>query len=453
MLCLIEGFLQLCIDSRILRLGDTVLHNQQGKRAAVSYAWVVLFVLFLGQAAPFGMRASFGAYISPWERDFSASRGLVTSISMLSFVVFAFAQPLVGKLNDHFGKSFVPSTGIYLVGISLLLTSQANHMWQIFVFFGVVFSLGVAGCCNVIAAAIISNWFIEKKGFALGLATSGMAVGQLIMVPVNLFIIERLDWRATMVVMGIIIMIIIGPLFIIFLRSKPEEKGLKPYGYTESGDVSQNSDSNKEAININSYLPLLGVLKLRAFWLLTIPYFICGFTDVGLIQTHLIPMAEGKGFPVSGVAIAFSLIAIANIAGAIITGHLSDHFNRKRQLAIIYLIRIVTFVFLAAIRHPWLLLPFGVVYGAVEMASIAPTNSLTVQLFDKYSIGAVLGLVSVSHQVGGAIGSWAPGFLFDLTGSYSAVLAFSIALLLGASFLVLRIPEPDNNKMKQKNVF
>ena len=425
------------------------MRKQGAIRAGISYAWVILAVLFVGLLATFGMSASFGAYITPWEHDFSVGRTVVTSISMLNFIVFAFGQPLAGKLNDHFGKNFVPSVSIFLVGFSLLLTSRANHIWQIFLLYGVVFPLGISGCCNIIAASIITRWFVEKRGLALGLTTSGMAVGQLVLVPANLFIIEQAGWRRSMATLSIIIMVVVGLLYIFLLRSKPEEKGMKPYGYTEPDkDAAQNGNAAPEVVKT---LPIISVFKQKAFLLLSITSIICGFTDVGLIQTHLIPMAEGKGFPVSIAALAFSLIAISNIAGTIITGHLSDHISRKWQLAVIWSVRALTYIFLIFLNQPWMLPIFAVIYGLSEMATIAPINSLTVQLFDKYSIGMMLGIVAVSHQIGGAIGSWVPGLLFDMTGSYTAVLTLSIVLLFGAALLSLGIPEIKNSVKIQTN--
>ena len=388
------------------------------------------------------MRVAFGAYISLWERDFAVNRTVVTSISSLSFIFFAIGQPLTARLNEHFRKSIVPTASILLTGVSLLLTSQAGQIWQGYILYGVGFALGVAGCSNVIAAAVISNWFVEKRGFAIGLSTSGMAVGQLILVPANISLIGEFGWRTTMAMLSIIIMIVVTPLFIIILRFNPEEKGLKPHGYVKPADSGPGGEI-KAADAIKS-LPLLDIFKKRAFWQLAIPYFVCGFTDVGLINTHLIPMAEGKGFPLTGVGLAFSVIAIANIAGSIYLGHLSDIFSRKRQLALIYSFRAVTFAILIVIRQPWLLFLFAVLYGTVELASIAPTSSLVVQLFEGYSTGTIIGIVSVSHQLGGAVGSWIPGILYDLTSSYTIVLAISIALLLGVALLVLRVPETAN---------
>jgi len=430
---------------------------------------VILGVLFIGQVAVFGMRASFGSYISPWEHDFAVSRTVVTSISMLGFVVFAFGQPVAGKLDDIFGKGVVLSAGIFLLGISLFLASRATAIWQVYALYGVGFSLGVAGSCSAVSSAIITHWFKEKRGFALGLTASGMAIGQLILVPVNLFVIETHGWRTAMSALGIIIVVVVGPLFIFLLRSRPAEKGLKPYGYKETaaigepgetggtGEISETAAIDEIVVlsetgetgapaapvapTAKKQMPIINVFKTKALWQLTIPYFVCGFTDVGLIQTHLIPMTQGRNFPVTSVALAFSLIAAFNIAGSIITGHLSDHFSRSRQLAIIYSVRAATYILLIFLRQPWMLIPFAVTYGFVEMASVAPTNAIAVQLFDGYSIGTLLGLVSVSHQIGGAVGSWIPGLLYDLTGTYTLILIVSILMLSGASLMVMRVPD------------
>ena len=436
--------------------------NLQGRKET-SYAWAILIVLFIGHAMGFGIRSSFGAYVSPWEQEFLAGRSAVSSISMLSFFVFCVGQLLAGRLNDRFGKGIVPTAGVFLMGASLVLASHADQIWKVVLLFGVGFSLGFAMCSNTVPSAIIANWFVQKRGFALGLVMSGFAVGQLVLVPASLYFVGEAGWRGTMSALGIILIVAIGPLFVAFLRSKPEEKGLKPYGYAEPAASCQPADTAGHAASgqpasaagsqglsqpadsagPKSEKPLAAftVFRLGAFWQLTIPYFICGFTDVGIIQTHLIPFAEGKGLAVSLVAAAFILIAAANIAGTIVTGHLSDRASRTRQLAIIYALRAVTYIILIALHQPWLLLLFAVLYGAVEMASIAPTNSLAIQLFDRFPMGAILALVTVSHNVGGAFGSWIPGLLFDRTGSYYSVLALSVAMLFAGSLIALKTPD------------
>ncbi len=417
------------------------------KKLSSAYAWVILIILFLGLLASFGARSSFGAYVNPWESDFSVSRTIVTSISTLSFIVYAIAQPLTGKLHDSLGGRIVPSVSIILVGLCFLLSSMANQIWQLFILYGVVLSLGVAGSSNVIVTAILSNWFKEKRGFALGLAVSGMAVGQLIIVPASLFLIESYSWRISLRIIGIIILVAIVPLMVIFVRSRPEELGLRPYG-----DNSKENDSpeiNKQVTAPQTNTSLFSVIKLKSFWQLAIVNFICGFTDVGIIGTHLIPYTQGKNFNTATVAATLSTIAAFNIIGAIATGHFSDRYNRSRQLGIIYAARAITFIFLLSIKSSWLLIPFAVFYGSTEMATIAPINSLAVNLFEKYSIGTIVGFISLSHQLGGALGSWIPGLIYDISESYVIVFVLSAVLLIAVSLISLSIPEPRKELLRR----
>ena len=416
------------------------MQKSNEKVTPAPYAWLILALVFLGMMVSFGMRVSFGAYMSPWEKEFSTSRSIVTGVSMLAMAVSAVSQPLIGRLHDHFGKNIIPTSCLFLMVGSLLLITRANQTWQLYALYGVLYSFSLGGMSGIIAGVILSNWFVVKRGFAIGLATSGLAVGQLIFVPMNLFIIERLGWRSTLTMMSLIILAVVAPLYIIFLRNKPEEKGRKPYGYVNIA-IDKN-DSEKEAVKGKKSMPLINVFRHRAFWLISLAYLVCGFTDVGLINTHLVAIAEWKGFSIPDTMLAFSMIAIANIGGTILTGHLSDHFSRKRQLAVIYLIRGFTYILLIFIKNPGLFVVYSLMHGAVEMATIAPTQSLVVDIFDKYSIGTILGLITVSHQVGGAIGTWLPGLLFDNSSSYFGSLLIGFVLLVGAAAFSLGIPEP-----------
>jgi len=421
------------------------VNNRDGGKAEFSYAWVILFLLFLGNVASFGMRSSFGAYISSWEQEFSVGRAIVTAMPLIGYALFALGQPIAGRLNDQIGRGIVTKSCIIVAGISLILISQANHLWQIFILYGIVFSTSIAGCSSAITAAVVTKWFDKKRGLAMGIVMAGLATGQLVLVPVNIFLIESLGWRTAMLILGIIITAVAGSLDLIFLRSRPEEKGLKPFGYEEPENGGPGG--NTASLGAEKPLTLSSIFKVKAFWFLLVPYFVCGFTDVGLIGVHLIPLADWKGFPITGVAIAISMIAVCNIGGTITTGHLSDHFSRKRQLSVIYLIRAAAYVFLIAIQQPWLLYPFAIIFGAVEMASIAPTNSLAAQLFNGKSTGLVLGVAALVHYIGGSLGSFIPGLVYDLTGSYVIALALGIGLLLVASVTVLRFPEPERKKV------
>ena len=398
----------------------------------------MLGVSFLALFATFGIRVSFGSYITSWEHEFGISRTVVTSISFFSFITLAIAQPLCGRLTDRFGGRIVLSLSMCLIGSSLLLCSVANQLWQLVVLYGLILSLGMTGSSNITAAAVITRWFTRNRGLALGLTLSGMAVGQLAVVPLSLFLIAQHGWRFTIGALGLAILIIFTPLMFILVRSGPEDIGLQPYGEQHDATLGKHTAQPPAKEESGAFL---SVLRQRLFWQIAIPYFICGFTDVGLVNTHYIPFTEGKGIQLGLIAFTFSLIAFCNIFGAIAAGHLADRWNRGRLLAALYLIRGGSFLILLAADRPWLLVVFAIVYGATEMATIAPASSLCAHVFRKNSIGVIFGLVSVSHQLGAALGSLVPGIIYDATGSYTPVFLLSIVLLGGSALIVSRVPD------------
>lgn len=386
----------------------------------------------------FGIRISFGAYFTTWEDDFMIGRTAVALISTLGWVSFAVFQPVIGKLIDRYGSRLVLTCSILLIGFTLLLSAGAAAFWQLTILLGVIASIGFAGTSSVTATTVAAHWFVEKRGLVLGFITSGMAVGHLVIVPVTLYLIANYDWRLAMIILGLVMTFLLAPVCFLFIRSRPEEMGLHPYGQRKDADNQKSANNDTE--NLVS-LQDVSVFKTREFWQLTIPYFFCGFTDVGLIGSHFIPFAEGRGFSLTIIAIVFSVIAACNILGTIGTGYLSDRFNRSKLLTWIYTIRGFTFIILLTAASPLTLLIFAVVYGATEMASIAPTSSLCVHLFKVESIGTIFSFIAVSHHLGAAAGSFFAGLSFDFTGSYQLIFILSIAFIWGSAFVVSRIKD------------
>ncbi len=404
------------------------------------YGWVVAGFSFLSLFALFGIRISFGGYITPWEAEFGSSRTAVTTISLFSFITIAMAQPFTGRLTDRFGARAVLTASMFLTGISLLACAMANQIWQLAILYGFFVSWGVTGGSNVTATAVITHWFTANRGLAIGLAMSGMAFGQFAIVPLSLYLIANYGWRLTIGSIGLVLLVVFMPLMYLFVRSRPEDIGLKPAGEMAAPEVKAAPVPAPARVERRNE-SIWSIFRQRAFLQLTIPYFFCGFTDAGLIDTHFIPFAEGKGFSLGFVAFAFSVIGVANILGTIGTGYLADRWHRGRLLTSIYAIRGATFLLIMAADSPPLLILFALTFGITEMAAIAPTSSLCAHLFSRYPIGAIIGFVSLTHQLGGALGSLVPSLFYDLTGSYTAVFLISIVLMAGAALIVSRVPD------------
>jgi MFS family permease len=415
------------------------------------YSWIILIVAFIGVMAAQGLRYSFGAFMVPWEEDFSATRGTISAISFVSFLVFAISQPVIGKLIDQYGikKIFMYST--ILLGFSTILTYFATSIWMLFLLFGVISSLGFGGASGVTASMAVTKWFHKKQGLALGLVEAGFGAGQMVMVSSSLLLIEQLGWKVTVLLLGGFLLFIIFPIIAIFLVSNPSNKGLKALG----ADEELPNDTNEGRENGIYYTTnRKSFYKHRAFWFLVIPYFICGYTTTGLMDTHLIPFAQSCGFTAVETGTAVSLLAFFNTAGTIVSGIFADRWSNKGMISAIYFLRGLTIVFLLIftlnvqwlaflVEHPWILFVFSISFGIVDFAVVAPTVKLLASYFKGPYLGVVTGFLFMSHQLGSAFGSYIPGILFDTTLNYTSSFASAAVLLLVAAVLSGFLPKSE----------
>ncbi len=416
----------------------------------IHYAWIILLLTFFTLLAAQGVRLSFGAFIEPWETDFSTNRGVITLISFISYIVFAFTQPYVGKLIDRFGVRPIISISILLIGFATISTFFATSPWQLIVIYGVIASIGFGGASNVAGAIIIANWFKEKKGFALGLMSAGTAAGQLFLVPAALLLIHQLGWRSTVLVLGFFLTVIVFPLIFLFLRTHPREKNLQAYG--ESNEVRHEKNEQNIKTEIKQSLSIFQLFKRKDFMYLAFPFFVCGVTTTGLMDTHLIPFAQLCGISTTVTGAAVSLLAGFNILGTAFSGYLADRWSCRHMLFGLYGVRLLTIILLLVIlsdlsligifiTQSHLLLIFAISFGIVNFATVAPTIKLATDYFQGASVGSVIGWLFLGHQFGAALGSFIPGVLFEMTGGYTISFVASIILLVIASYMSIRLPK------------
>ena len=203
--------------------------NDRQKDGALFYGWIVIAITFICLCITFGIRSAIGAFVASWELDFSAGRSQITLVSGLCYLTFIFFQPVVGRATDQLGARFVLTASILLTGGGLYLSSLATDFWQLIITYGLIASIGMVGASPVTATAVVARWFEKKQGAVLGLVLSGMSVGQMVMGPLCIFLIDHYDWRFALSVLGLGILLV-GPLCYFFLKSRPEDLGLLPYG-------------------------------------------------------------------------------------------------------------------------------------------------------------------------------------------------------------------------------
>jgi predicted MFS family arabinose efflux permease len=193
------------------------------------------------------------------------------------------------------------------------------------------------------------------------------------------------------------------------------------------------------------------LIRNPAFQAIFWSYAICGFTTSGVIETHLLPYAAICGFPPIPSATAYGLLSGVNMVGMISAGWLSDRVHRPLLLAGIYLVRAGAFVLLMNVGATYaLLLLFSILFGLFDYSTVPVTASYIGARMGVLNLGLAMGILSAGHAVGGALGAWSGGLLFDLSGGYLALWRVCIGLALAAVVLVLPLSDESRPRFTRR---
>jgi MFS family permease len=294
----------------------------------------------------------------------------------------------------------------------------------------VLVPLGLAGTGPVIASGVVARWFNKRRGTALSVLGSASMTGMSLLVPAITWLIITRGWRMTYVVIGAVILVIVMPLCLWVFRDSPESIGLMADGAPVKPGATTGPIERVTARE---------ALQTLAFWQLACSFFTCGFS-MSLLSAHGIPMLTDHGYSPMFASWAMGVLGGSSIGFTVMLGALSDRFGRRPVLATIYAGRVLIFAGFFLIRdNPVALLAVAVLGGITMAGTGSMTSALTADIYGRFSVSSVFGLIFLVHQTGSALGSSLAGVLFETTGGYGAAYAVACALLVGASILALNI--------------
>jgi MFS family permease len=386
---------------------------------------MVVGVGFAGLALSFVYRNLLQLTMTGMEADLGWSRSLLSSGATVALVMMAAGNLFGGMLVDRYGPRNLVAAGMVCLGVGMLGAGWAAQPWQYLLIFGAFAGLGFGLVSGSIVSAAVARFFAERRGFALGIASAGGPVGQMTLIPLAAVLLTALGWRGLFVVAGIVA-IVLAPFAAWGLRAAD----------TAPGTVRLSLASIGADFRYLASSPTFHLL----FW----GFFICGFTSIGVIETHFIPYATFCGFTPTTSANAFGVLSVLNLCGILLAGWLADRMNRVLLLAGIYLLRGLTFIMLLAITdNPAMLFGFSALYGLFDYATIPVVASLVASHLGLRVMGFSIGLISMSHQLGAAAGAIGGGVVFDLYNSYTGLWLMSLVLALVAAALSIVIkPQP-----------
>lgn len=379
----------------------------------------------------FAIRASFGVFQLPIAEEFNWPRAEFSFAIAIQNLFWGIGQPIFSALAEKFGdrKAIIAGAICYAAGLvvsSYAVTPGQHQLLEMLVGFG------IAGTSfGVILAVIGRAASDENRSMALGIGTAAGSAGQIVGPPFAEYLLGFMPWQSVFLVFAASILLVL--LVLPFMRAEPAA--------AKAGAEEKMSDVLRRALRDPSYS------------LIFLGFFSCGY-QLGFITAHFPafvtevcgPVAPGSLIHSMGItttsalgAAAIALIGVSNVIGTVMAGWLGTYYSRKYLLAGLYVARtVVAAVFILMPMTPGTVVIFSVLMGALWLATVPLTSGLVAQIYGLRYMGTLYGLVFFSHQLGGFLGVWAGGILYDLYGDYTMV--WWVGVGVGALSALLHLP-------------
>jgi sugar phosphate permease len=286
----------------------------------------------------------------------------------------------------------------------------------------------------VLGAIVATRWFDARRGLVMGMLSAANATGQLIFLTPLAAVVESSGWRSAASVVAAAAAIVFALVWL-FMRDRPADVGLRPYGQTADAPL---------APALRAIAPLRALRmasRTRAFWILAGTFFVCGASTNGLIGTHLISACHDVGIPAVRSAQLLALMGLFDIVGTTASGWLTDRYSARHLLFAYYSLRGLSLLFLPTtlVAGGANLGVFAVLYGLDWIATVPPTVKLTTEAFGRQNTGVIYGWIGASHQLGASMAAFGAGAIRTELGDYRVAFLTSglLCLIAGASFLTV----------------
>jgi MFS family permease len=358
-----------------------------------------------------------GLYTATFEDVFGAPRAQINLIETCLTVATNLLSPVAGILIDRWSIRHLMIIGMVAMGLGLLILSQAGTLFQVWVVWASLIPLGVLLIGAIPSAALVSRWFIRRRGLALGLTATGSSLGGFLVPPLMTWLFLEWDWRTGLQV-GACICFAVIPTFFWLLRNEPADLGLSG----EPNEASANS-STHTAKTITADAGDWGIpqlLRSQIFWLQMIVSGSLLAVTLGMLA-NLSLHAKDLGVTGQSTAVLYSIIAICSFSGKALTGYLMDRFGIQRCGYLICAFLSSGLMILLSVQNYGGLVAGAFVMGLGYGGVVPLWTNMPARAFGAGSVGRALGVMNPLHIPITATSAPLAGYISDTTGSYDGV--------------------------------
>ncbi|TET48611.1 MAG: MFS transporter, partial [Dehalococcoidia bacterium] len=380
-----------------------------------------------------GLMYSYGVFFKHLIADFGWSRGATSGVHSLFMVVHGGFAIVMGWLADRFGPARVMAACAFIGGLGLALTSQINSLWQFYLTYGIIFGVGESAGFTI-TMSTTARWFIKRRGLALGIVASGAGIGTMIMAPAAERLITAFGWSTAYLVLAVAAWAVMIPSALV-LRRDPAEKGLRSYGSDEAV-IGVASIAQREVNAAETGIALRAAVLYKPLWMLFAIFFTFNVC-LQMVMIHLVNYATDIGIASLIAATFISIIGLGSFIGRLLMGTASDRIGASNALLICCIIMMVTLIFLIFAHEMWMFYLFAIIFGFAYGGEVPQMPVLVGRFFGMRAVAALVGVTVFGATIGGALGAWMGGQIFDVTQSYQ--LAFTIAAVTSFISVVLTL--------------
>lgn len=389
-------------------------------------SWLIVIIGFIVLSLAFSTRSTLGLAMPLWRSEFGWTQTFISTGGAVALIVMATVAPVAGRLVDQYGSRRVVILGMGLITLAMFLLSRIDSHWSFLLAFSGIAGIGFGVTAVHVIATTVAPLFERHQGLAIGVATAGASAGQLLVIPLFAATLSYIGWRNGYLILGLISVFV---LLLVWLKMPRHDQVRTVENVPASAPPPLRPEIRRLLTS-----PVFHAL----FW----GFVICGFTTTGVIETHLLPYAAACGYPPLTGAAAYGVLSAFNMLGMILAGYLADRLHRPLLLAGIYFLRGLSFILLMQVANDLsLLFIFAVAFGLFDYSTLPVTSSLVASHLGLKSMGLVMGLLATGHALGGAVGAFLGGVLFDLFARYDEMWTAAVGLAIIAGVISLTIKE------------
>ncbi len=417
------------------------------------YGWAVVAIVFITMGIGVNVRTSFSLLFPAILNEYGWDRATTAAAFSIGFAFAGFFSPLIGKLLEFLAPKYLLSLSAISVSIGLILSTYSTQPWHFYLTLGILM-VGTGIVLTYVGQSMfLPNWFQRKRGLAVGLAFSGVGVGSIVLMPLIQETIDLEGWRDACWLMAGLILVVVLPLNFFLQRKEPADIGLQPDGDSHPDDAPKEgqkptADPVVDADWVNTDWTMKKAAKTATFW------WICLACSTALYVWYAVQVHQTKylieiGFSEIDAAFALGFVGFAGVIGQIYLGHASDRIGREWIWTISTLGFLLSCVLLLAMKqYPTMVMMYvmAILQGGLGYGVATVYGSMPADVFQGRGYGVIFGMISAMALVGGAVGPWLTGLLYDVTGGYDLALYVIIGISV-LSILAVWIAAPRKRRL------